>query len=517
MKPPLKRGGFFIFDQFMGTIRKQSIYSSFFIYGGFIIGAFNVLVLFPNYFSPEEFGLTRILMDIALVFATICTAGAVPVVYKFHPFYRNYLPAKKNDLLSMVLLGSLIGCTILFLCMPYLQPWVFRKFGTRSPILAEYFYLVFPLTLSLVAFAILEVFAWVVGKSVIANFTKEFMFRILTTLLVLLWVFGWITDFNFFIAGFSLLYFLPAALLAYIVYKSHEFGVFRKPSKVTYRLRSIILRFGGAYFLSALLNILAKTNDTLIIASQSNGGLADAAVFTIATYLITVMDVPQRSMIAAAVPQIAQAWKDKDMDKLERLYKKTALNLLIFAAGIMGLVMINMNFLVQLLGSQYALIPSLLVVLGFGKLIDMGSGLNSQILQLSKHWKIDLFTNILFVGASIVLNYILTRKFGLLGTAYGSLIAIILFNLIRFIYIKRIYGLQPFSWKNGIAATAAGLFSLVCYRLHLTDFVWLNSIINSLLFSIAFGVVVIRLNISEDITELYRMMISRWTNRNKTD
>jgi hypothetical protein len=63
----------------MATIRKQSIYSSIYIYAGFAIGAFNVLFLFPKFFTPEEFGLTRILMDIALILSMICTAGTLPV------------------------------------------------------------------------------------------------------------------------------------------------------------------------------------------------------------------------------------------------------------------------------------------------------------------------------------------------------------------------------------------------------------------------------------------------------
>ena len=514
MKPSPFRGGF-LFKHSMGTIRKQSIYSSIFIYGGFLIGAINVLLLFPRYFTPEEFGLTRILMDISLVFATICTAGTIPVVYKFHPFYQKYLTPKTNDLLAITLLTSLLGCIILFFCMPYLQPLIFRKFGARSPILSEYFYLAFPLTVSLVAFTMLEAFAWVVGKSVVANFMKEFMFRILASLLIVCWIFGWITDFKFFISGFSLLYVLPTVVLAYLVYKSREYGIFRKPSKVTQRLRQFILRFGTAYFLSALLNILAKTNDTLIIASQSTGGMADAAIFTIATYLITVMDVPQRSMIAPAIPQISAAWKDKDMPKLERLYQKTALNLLIIAAGILGLVIINMDLLVALLGNRYALIPTLLLILGSSKLIDLGSGLNSQILQLSKHWKIDLFTNMLFVAASILFNYILTKKFGLLGTAWGTLIAVVLFNLIRFIYIKKIYGLQPFSWKNGMAVVTAGILAAGCYLLHLSNHMVVNSIINSVIFTASFGMVMIRLNISEDINSLFQMLISRWKRTQK--
>ena len=270
-----------------------------------------------------------------------------------------------------------------------------------------------------------------------------------------------------------------------------------------------MLRFGSAYFLSTILNVIAKTNDTLIIASQSAGGLVDAAIFTIATYMITIMDVPQRSMISAATPQIAMAWKDNDIAKLDRLYKKTALNLLIIASGIMGVIIINTPLLLHFLGPTYKLLPTLMLVMGFSKLIDLGTGLNSQILQLSKHWKIDLFTNMFFVLASIILNYYLTRNYGIVGTAFGGLTAIICFNLIRFIYIKNIYALQPFSWKNAIAIITATILTASIFFIPLFHQVWIDSILKSIVFILLFGFSMIRMNISQDITDLYRALIKK--------
>ena len=160
----------------MGTIRKQSIYSSLYIYAGFAIGAFNVLVLFPRFFTQEQFGLTRVIMDIALVFSTLCLAGTQPVAYKFYPYYKHLLPKEKNDFPASMLTISLITCSLLFFLMPYIQPWVLRKFGHKSPLLVEHFDLVLPLTVSLVIFSLLEAAAWYVKKSVAANFLKEFAF-----------------------------------------------------------------------------------------------------------------------------------------------------------------------------------------------------------------------------------------------------------------------------------------------------------------------------------------------------
>jgi O-antigen/teichoic acid export membrane protein len=221
------------------------------------------------------------------------------------------------------------------------------------------------------------------------------------------------------------------------------------------------------------------------------------------------MDVPQRSMVSAATPQIAQAWKDKDLAKLDRLYKKTALNLLVIASGILGVVILNIPAFIHVLGPNYAGMSMLMLILGLSKLIDLGTGMNTQILQLSKHWMIDLLTNMFFVVASIFLNYFLTKSYGIVGTAIGSLIAVVLFNFIRFFYIKRIYALQPFSWRNGLTLLVAGGLTFALYSITFHEFIWINLILKSVIFIVAFAFVVIRFNISPDITELYNMARSR--------
>ncbi len=488
----------------MGTIRKQSILSSIFIYIGFAIGAVNILFLFPKYFTPEEFGLTRILVDIALILSTLCTAGAIPIAFKFFPYYESRLDRKSNDLMTIVFLMVVASCLIVYFLFPYFEPLFIRKFGARSPLLAYHVDLVMPLTISLAFLGVMEVFAWIAGKTILANFSREMLLRIFVLLLIAGWITGVFKDYESWIQTYSFIYFPLIGIVFIAVLSTQKFHLTFKFSNLTKRLRPMMLKFGGAYFLSAFLNIIARTNDTLIIASQSAGGLADAAIFTIATYLITVMDVPQRSMISAATPQIAKAWKEKDLAKLDRLYKKTALNLLIIASAILGLVMINIPVLLNMLGPRYYGLPILLIILGIGKLIDLGTGLNSQILQLSKYWRIDLFTNMLFVGVSIVLNYILTKKFGIIGTASGTLMAIILFNLIRFMYIKKIYGLQPFTKKNAVALFSALLMTLSVCWLPVND-IFLAGFLKSLLFVTGFSCIIIGFNVSPDITELWTM------------
>jgi hypothetical protein len=103
----------------MGIVRKQSIISSIFTYFGFAIGAINILFLFPKYFTPEEIGLTRILLDISLLFATLCTLGAVPMIIKFFPFYQKFLPHNKNDLPLISFGLAIIGMISFGLIVPF--------------------------------------------------------------------------------------------------------------------------------------------------------------------------------------------------------------------------------------------------------------------------------------------------------------------------------------------------------------------------------------------------------------
>lgn len=442
-------------------------------------------------------------MDIAMIFSTLCTAGMIPIAFKFSPFYNHHLEKSKNDLFTFTFLIAIISCIVFYFALPYLQPLIIRKFGFRSPLLVEYFDWIYPMAVGLVIFSLMEAYAWVISKNVTSNFLKEFLYRILVTVLIIFWSIKLIKQFDLFIGIYALLYLLLILILGWIIYKSNYFTLTLTRSRLTRKYTPMMLKFGSAYFLSALLNILAKTNDTLIIASQSTGGLRDAAIFTIATYLITLMDVPQRSMVSSATIQIANAWRSKDMPKLDRLYKKTALTLLIVALAIMGVIMINATLIVRYLGAIYTGLPLLMIILGTGKLIELGTGMNAQILQLSKHWRIDLFTNMFFVVVSIIFNYILTKKYGLVGTAAGSVMAIVLFNSIRFIYIKKLLKLQPFSFSNFYAICIAIFWGGICYVFSFGDNLIINHIIKTILFFAGFTTSIIKMNLSEDITDLY--------------
>jgi O-antigen/teichoic acid export membrane protein len=270
-----------------------------------------------------------------------------------------------------------------------------------------------------------------------------------------------------------------------------------------------IVAFGLFIFSGTVLNVVSRTVDVIIISSQSTAGLKDTAVFVTATYLITLMEVPQRSIVSIATPIIAEAWKDRNISKIMWLYQKTSLNLLIIGLAIWGCILLNMDNAIKFLGSTYAPMKEIVVIMGIAKLIDLGTGLNSQILLLSKFWKIDFITNTLFVVMSIPLNYILINEYGVIGSAFANLIALSLFNFIRFFYIWKLFKLQPFTAQTFYALLIALVCIAVLYFIPSIPNIFIDVFVRSVLFLICFATAILSFKISADINSLYNLGLEK--------
>ena len=73
----------------MGTIKKQAFFNLIFNYVGIAIGYVNVVLLFPNIFTQDQFGLTRVLISIAAIFTQIASLGGPRILVRYYPHFKN--------------------------------------------------------------------------------------------------------------------------------------------------------------------------------------------------------------------------------------------------------------------------------------------------------------------------------------------------------------------------------------------------------------------------------------------
>jgi O-antigen/teichoic acid export membrane protein len=490
----------------MGIIQKQSIQSTFIIILGFAIGAINIIVIAPKVLTPEELGLTRIITDAGVTLATMCTLGALPVIYKFFPFYRSYLQPKKNDLPLITLIACMIGFVVMCFAGYLAKDIIVQKFSEKSPLFVQYSYLVYPFAFLLLLFMWLEAFSWSFKKGVISNSLKETLARIFFTLLMLVLSLQLI-ELSGFYWLFSLSYLLPVIILFFILRKTGGFNFVPSVSPVTSRLKGKMINFGLFIFGAQFLNLLSKTVDTFILSSK--WGLTDVSVFTIATYIITIMEVPQRSITSISVPVLAESWKNKDMIRISSIYTKSVSNLLLIGLGMFGLIWLNAHNLAGYLGKKYEGIETILLFMGIGKLIDLGTGANSQILNTSNYWKVDFTTNVIYTLIALPLNYLLIARFGLSGAAYAFLISMIVYNSMRFGFLWFKFELQPFTLKNLLAILVAIACVAIIYFIPRFPSVIIDGVVRSISFLLLFLPAIYFAKISEEINGIIENSLRR--------
>ena len=489
----------------MSSIRKQSIISSVIVYIGFALGFLNTyLFTREGSFTESQYGLTGAFIAIANVMYSFATLGMQSYIYKFYPYYNDNLERRKNDMITWAMLVAMVGFTLVTIGGIALKDLVIRKFGTNSAELVQYYYWIFPFGLGLTIYSVLEAYAWQLKRSVLTNYLRELQFRIFTTILIVLFLVGVIKNFDVFIKFYALTYFLIAAMLFFILWRFRELYITFNISRVTRKFFKKIVTLAAFVWSGNLIYNVANVFDTIILAAVLPNGLAFAGIFTLAQNIASLVQAPQRGIISASVAPLAQAWKDKDMDRLQRVYQRSSINMLVFSIGMFGLITLNFIDGVETFHLKATYVQALPVFLFIGlmRILDMGTGLNSQIIGTSTFWRFEFFTGIVLLAMALPLNYYLTKSLGVIGPAISNLIAFTVYNTIRCVFLYRKFKMQPFTINSLYTVLLGALAYMVCFYLFSNQqgFAWIC--VRSLVFVLIYATGVIGLKITPDVASV---------------
>jgi len=497
----------------MSTIRRQSIISSGIVYFGFGLGALNTYLLTREHggFMPDQYGLVSMFVVIGTMMYSFSNLGMQSYVFKFYPYYNDNLPHEKNDMMSWALLVSMGGFILVILAGYIFKDLVIRKYEAESPELIKYYNWIFPFGFGLSMFTLLEAYAWQLKRSALTNFLREVLFRLFTTTLIVLTFTGALASFDTFIKIYAFTYIILASILLSIIVKDGQLHLTLTPSRVTKKFLPKIKAMATLVWGGTLVYNTSTYFANLVIASVVVGGLSPAAVYTLAQYIAMLMQAPQRSIISVAIGQLSKAWKDKDLGKINRIYQRSSINQLIFSVAVFILIWINFEDGVTSfhLKSTYLAAKYVFLYLGLKCVIDMGTGLNAQVISTSSYWRFDFFTGVLLVAMTLPLNYILAKRVGVTGPAIADLITFTIYNGIRWLFLYRKFNMQPFTNKTVLTILLGSGGYLVCYLLFKDyhGFLWI--VVRSLTFIVIYGAGVLGLNLSEDVLPVWKTLKKR--------
>ena len=266
-------------------------------------------------------------------------------------------------------------------------------------------------------------------------------------IIIVLKIFNYI-DFKTFIILFSVQYAIIVVILSFYLHRQGLLWISFKPSRVTYKFRKKIFAILALTFIVIIVNVLRQSIDGLVLAAKQN--LGKVGIFGLAAYMVSVMQAPFRSIVAITVPILSRAWKDKNYPEIQRIYKRSSINLLSFSLFIFFCIWLNFTNGINYFGinPDYLEGKWVFFLLGIVTIIELGTGVNGQIIATSVYWRFELWTSLLLTALIIPLSYFLTVKYGIIGPAIANLVSFSVYNAIRFWFLWKKFNMQPFSAKT---------------------------------------------------------------------
>jgi O-antigen/teichoic acid export membrane protein len=374
--------------------------------------------------------------------------------------------------------------------------------NSKVHLVKDYFYLIYPLTFSLVVFSVFEIYCRSMLKTVFPLVLRDLMFRVFSLLIIIAVALHWI-GFEFFTILYCSYYFLAAAAIMYYVHYIKKFHFVPKISYVSKRLSRKMFSYSAIMFGGGFFGIVAQNIDTIMIGGLDKRELAGIASFTVATYIATIIQIPQRGLTSVVSPMIAQAWKDKNLVLISSLYKKTSINLMVWSICLFLLIWLNLDELFTFLPEKYSDGKMVVTIMSLSIIIELSTGANSEILINSGYWKLSFFTQLMVLILLIPANYFMIKEFGIVGSAYSNLVGFFIYNFIRCMIIKVKYDMLPFDMNTLKVILIAVVVYLVLLVIPPIENVYLSIIIRSTAIVALFGGAVLWWKVSEDVSKVY--------------
>lgn len=488
----------------MGIIIKQSIRGAIWSYIGVAIGFVTTAYLYPNYLTPEVVGLFALFIAWSSLFAQFSLLGFHGVIARLFPRFRDKSKGH-NGFVFIAFAVMLTGFVLFFITFLFIKPWLVESNLEKSALFAQYVNLLVPLTFFALIFNVLDSFNKMLYNAVLGAMLKEFIQRILILVILLGYIVGWLTPHELILAYAGAISLKGAFIFFYLL--------LRKELEFKPQLSFITPELKREMFSVAIYSILAGIGGSIVfqidkIIINQVMGLSATGVYTIAFFFGTLVVIPSRTLLKISGTLIAEAFKRDDIATVDNIYRKSCINQFIIAAFLFGGIWINIKNILEILGPDYADGKWVIFFIGLGYVIDMATGTNSRVIGLSKYYRMNLWFLLILVFAVVGAMMLFIPLWGITGAAAAIALAFLINNLMRFLFIKVKFSMQPFDTKFLIVIVIFFIASILSGMLP-TQSLIPDILLRSGIFTGVFLIFIYVTKVSEDINKLVNTYIKR--------
>lgn len=487
----------------MGIVIRNSFKTSIVNYIGIIIGAFSVLFVQTKVLSEDQIGEIRLIIDKSILIMPFIVIGMGSIATRFY-FHFDKDEKSHNSFITMLIIFPLILFFLLF------SFFYFFNFYFQI----SHFILIATMLFTYVYLSIFEAYLTIKAKIIFPAIVRNIGVKVLYLVVLTFYYYEYIT-FRYVMVLFAVLHILHLILISYYFKKHLSFNFKFDFSFRHHPMFREIVVFSLFMIMGTGSGVLVTKLDTVMLEgiTKDNGFVG---VYTIALSLAAFIEMPRRPLSQMVVPILAKDLANNEIDKVDVIYKKSAINLMLIGVVLFSLIWINIDFIFSLMYNSEVFKTGKYVVffLGMAKLLDLALGVNGEIIQNSKYYKWNLILMPFLAIISIGSNYYFISKYqSATGAAIATFISILLYNSIRTILVKVKLGLQPFSKKYFIIIPFALIpFVIDYYFLSIDINKWIKMFIDSSLIVIFFCLPVYFLKISPDINNMVNTVLRKYLN-----
>ncbi|MFY0652176.1 MAG: polysaccharide biosynthesis C-terminal domain-containing protein [Cyclobacteriaceae bacterium] len=485
----------------MGIIRKQAVHSSIYIYLGVFLGFANAAMLMPFLLTSDQIGIISLLAAYTNVFSNLFAFGLPLITIKLFPKFKEDPSGAHHGFFSfsfiLTIVGSILGIAFFFLIKDQLIS------GKNTAAEFEPFVWAFAgLFVLRLVFKNFDPLVRMLHNTVLGSFGESFLLKFLITLSLLLF---WHLE----SAQFELLFILYTIGLSSPGIVSMAFLILRKQVNFQYRnflnfgrtLREDIASVGFYGLLGSVGGIIVLEVDKIMVGNFL--GTSPTGIYTTAFFFGVFVSIPSKAIKRVSAVVVSGAWHTGDIDLIKSVYYKSCLNQFIFAVYLFLGVWLNIDYVFEILPSEYAQGKYVVLFIGLAHVFDMLTGANNEIISSSKFYKLNTYFTASLIILVVLFNYLLIPPYGISGAALASCLALIIINVGRYFFLNRVLKYQPLDYRIILVLTCG----LICYGI--STFLipvianpYFGILIHGGLLTAIFLPTIYFLKVSEDINEL---------------
>jgi O-antigen/teichoic acid export membrane protein len=231
-------------------------------------------------------------------------------------------------------------------------------------------------------------------------------------------------------------------------------------------------------------------------------------VYTIAFFFGVLIVMPSRPLIKISSAYISEAWRNKDLELIRKIYIKSSINQFIIGLLLLIGIWCNIHNIFKILPPEYYEGKWVILIIGLAYLSDMMIGTSANILVNSRFYKFVTYIIVVLVVVSIFLNIVLIPLLGLIGAAIAAFISKIVTNSMFVITLQKKYKLFPFNYKHIIIAGIGLFVYFINYFLPVNENYIFDIIYRSGIITLVFVTLIYLTKVSEDLNETMKYILN---------